>query len=56
MLSQINSKINNFEVNCLLTEEKAKKYKRQLEHLRERYELKCRKDKQANEKWYNIFK
>jgi hypothetical protein len=33
MLSQINSKINTFEVNCLLTEEKAKKYKNELDHL-----------------------
>lgn len=55
MLTQITSKINNFEINYAITEEKSKRYKEELEKMHEKYEIKCRKSKQNNQKWFNIF-
>jgi hypothetical protein len=55
MLSEITKKINSFEINCRNTEEKAKKYRLEADELRDKYAAKCRKHKQCQEKWKEVF-
>ena len=56
MLANITERINSFEGHYRTSENKANDYKIELEALQEKYQLRCRRQKEAMGRWGGIFR